>query len=370
MAGFKIPSPKLTAFVAVVGSLVGLKKYDRYQSDQVRAQLQAQAKVKADEPLDPFDMPSKVVVYLSPPPGDGIHKSRIFFRDYVKPIFDAAALDYDVVESKELGEIHHIICEEIQRRRRQLIPSVEEDNKDGATQPKVGSSPVQPVDVTTCPKIAIGRNTLVELYNGLSEGCYSSLNSLPEKESTAAIENTNVTTSAKLSSLEESMVSSPATIADQSNVSPTAAENDSSSNEGEGSVLSESAPSEPSVPAPIVDYDALDRGDLPPIPPVGFINFQNRIGWTNFPRRILGFFHDTPLVEEIGKQALKIALEQRRPFTQADLSMGIEDDQVHQVDEADKVPLVVDSRLHKQLVVYQRPDPESTLPKADTSSDF
>ncbi|KAJ1970191.1 mitochondrial import inner membrane translocase subunit tim54 [Dispira parvispora] len=364
MAGFKIPSPKLTAFVAVVGGLLGLKKYDRYQSDQVRAQLQAQAKVMADEPLDPFDMPSKVVVYLSPPPGDGIHKSRIFFRDYVKPIFDAAALDYDVVESKEPGEIHHTICEEIQRRRRQLIPSAEEDNKDGATPPAVGLSPVRSVDVTTCPKIAVGRNTLVELYNGLSEGCYSSLNTLPEKESTATSED------AKVSPPEAPVASPPASTDVQNSISPAATENDSSIADEKENVLTDPVPSEPPAPTPIVDYDALDTGDLPAIPPIGFVNFQNRIGWTNFPRRILGFFHDTPLVEEIGKQALKIALEQRRPFTQADLSMGIEDDQVHQVEEADKVPLVVDTRLYKQLVVYQRPNPESTPLKSDVSSDL
>ncbi|RKP35737.1 inner membrane protein import complex subunit Tim54-domain-containing protein [Dimargaris cristalligena] len=318
MSKFKLPSPKTTAFVAALGVIVGIKKYDNYRSEQVRNQLKEAASVKAKEPLGPFEMPTKVIVYLSPPPGDGIHKSRIYFRDYVKPIFDAGALDYDIYEAHQTGDIHATVCTELVNRRRDLIPSPKDDplTSEQPLDAPAAASQVQKVDPATCPKIAIGRNTLVEIYNGLSEGATASLNPPPPPPPT-------------------DFLATP---------SPS-------------DPLSASASPSPSPAVPAVDYDSLDTGVLPPIPPIGFVNFKNRIGWSSIPSRILRFFYDTPQVEKIGQQALNIVLERRRVFQPSDLELGTDDDRVHALTPEQQIPLIVEPRILTDLVVYDLPKP-------------
>ncbi|KAJ1981398.1 mitochondrial import inner membrane translocase subunit tim54 [Dimargaris xerosporica] len=356
MAGFKLPSPKTTAVVGVLGGLVGLKKYDNYKCDQIRNALKSEAQVKAQEPLGPLDMPSKVVVYLSPPPGDGIHKSRIYFREYVKPIFDAAALDYDVVEGSEAGDVHSRVSEELKERRREAIQS------ENALPSALSSRAPSPADQqppslvkqqvpALFPKIAIGRNTWVEVLNGLSEGATESLNAAPEPAPELTADSTEP--------------SAAPTMASESAGTTELPDMSSSTIETDAPATSERAalPSAPSVDTtapqlPAVDYDSLDRGAIPLLPTVGFINFQNRVGWTSIPRRILNFFHDAPRVQAIGAQALCIALERQRPWHPAtDGDLGTEDDAVHQLAPEDIMPLVVESRVLSLLSTYERPTP-------------
>ncbi|KAJ1980016.1 mitochondrial import inner membrane translocase subunit tim54 [Dimargaris verticillata] len=358
MAGFKLPSPKTTAVVSVLGGLVGLKKYDNYKCDQIRDAFKREAQVKAQEPLGPFDMPSKVVVYLTPPPGDGIHKSRIFFREYVKPIFDAAALDYDVVEGSEAGDVHSRVAEELKQRRREVIQS--ENELPSLSSPSVPALPSQqPPNLAKqqnpalFPKIAIGRNTWVEVLNGLSEGATESLKVAPEPTPELITDATDAVVAPTTASEADNMTEPPAT------TTPVV--------ESDTPAIFESAASpSPSTPSadttalapPPIDYDSMDRGVIPPLPTLGFINFQNRVGWTSIPRRIFGFFHDAPQVQTIGAQALCIALERQRPWNAAtDGDLGTEDNTVHQLSPDDVMPLVMESRVLSLLSTYERPTP-------------
>ncbi|KAJ1918915.1 mitochondrial import inner membrane translocase subunit tim54 [Tieghemiomyces parasiticus] len=350
MANFKIPSPKTTAFVAVLSAIVGVKKYDTYRADSIRERIKAEASVKAKEPLDPMALPTKVIVYLTPPPGDGIHKSRIYFRDFVKPIFDAGALDYDVIEAKEAGDIHTAVSQELLERRRDQIPAPPGTNDTASNAETIPPSPVQKIDVRTVPKIAIGRQVLAEIYNGLSEGSTGSLNITPEPVpdlvtevaavTDATTEQTTEATDAADLSTETAPVSEPEPfLVDPADATPTTTTN------------TISPPSEPSV-----DYDALDTGDLPLLPVVGFINFKNRIGWLSMPGRILGFFNTAPQVEKIGEQALSVVLEARRPFRNPeDLYRGQDDDVAHGLEPKDIVPVVMEPRVMDNLVVFDVP---------------
>ncbi|KAJ1982472.1 mitochondrial import inner membrane translocase subunit tim54 [Dimargaris cristalligena] len=366
MSKFKLPSPKTTAFVAALGVIVGIKKYDNYRSEQVRNQLKEAASVKAKEPLGPFEMPTKVIVYLSPPPGDGIHKSRIYFRDYVKPIFDAGALDYDIYEAHQTGDIHATVCTELVNRRRDLIPSPKDDplTSEQPLDAPAAASQVQKVDPATCPKIAIGRNTLVEIYNGLSEGATASLNPPPPPPPTdfvpdeidASITTADATT--PLVSEQTGEISTPMGNSEfvPDEVHPTSLVPELAT-PSPSDPLSASALPSPSPAVPAVDYDSLDTGVLPPIPPIGFVNFKNRIGWSSIPSRILRFFYDTPQVEKIGQQALNIVLERRRVFQPSDLELGTDDDRVHALTPEQQIPLIVEPRILTDLVVYDLPKP-------------
>ncbi|KAI7896704.1 uncharacterized protein EV154DRAFT_587711 [Mucor mucedo] len=63
-------------------------------------------------------MPRKVTVYITEPPGDGLEKSRIRFREYANPqtkhaIPVSGAVDYDIKEAKSPGQIETSVMEEI-----------------------------------------------------------------------------------------------------------------------------------------------------------------------------------------------------------------------------------------------------------------
>ncbi|KAG2198525.1 hypothetical protein INT47_008629 [Mucor saturninus] len=56
------------------------------------------------------EMPRKVTVYITAPPGDGLEKSRTWFR----------AVDWEIKETKSPGQIETSVMEEIVQRRRKV----------------------------------------------------------------------------------------------------------------------------------------------------------------------------------------------------------------------------------------------------------
>ncbi|KAG2199828.1 hypothetical protein INT47_009441, partial [Mucor saturninus] len=87
--GLKVPSKNKLIFSRVAGGIAGL------------------------------EMPRKVTVYITAPPGDGLEKSRTWFREYVKPILVAGAVDYEIKEAKSPGQIETSVMEEIVHRCRE-----------------------------------------------------------------------------------------------------------------------------------------------------------------------------------------------------------------------------------------------------------
>jgi import inner membrane translocase subunit TIM54 len=80
----KLPSPKTSAFLAVVSTIFGLKAYDKNECKKIQAQFKELARVKADEPMAVGTKPRRVEVYLVPPPGDGLYKPVEYFERWVK----------------------------------------------------------------------------------------------------------------------------------------------------------------------------------------------------------------------------------------------------------------------------------------------
>ncbi|KAI7891374.1 mitochondrial import inner membrane translocase subunit Tim54, partial [Mucor mucedo] len=67
------------------------------------------------------EMPFKVTLYIIAAPGDGLEKGRTWFREYVKPILVAGAVDYEIKEAKSPGQIETSVMEEIVQRRREAV---------------------------------------------------------------------------------------------------------------------------------------------------------------------------------------------------------------------------------------------------------
>ncbi|KAJ3312718.1 hypothetical protein HDU93_004956, partial [Gonapodya sp. JEL0774] len=69
---------------------------DAYLTQQVHDELVLKASKKADEPWDVKKPHPRYFVCIAPPDGhNNASKLRALFKQHVKPIFDAAAMDYE-----------------------------------------------------------------------------------------------------------------------------------------------------------------------------------------------------------------------------------------------------------------------------------
>nr|CAG8547612.1 2047_t:CDS:2 [Entrophospora candida] len=163
LKSFKLPSKKVMTFFGTCIGISGLIYRDNVLSKEAKKNVQDRVSHLALEPLGVHELPRKVFIYLAPPVGDGLYKTREYFREYVKPILVAAALDYEVVEGARRGELKSKVCEEIIQKRRDLSSNT--DNKDPSSLNRVGDGGI----------IVVGRVGWVEFLEGLNQGCFSSL---------------------------------------------------------------------------------------------------------------------------------------------------------------------------------------------------
>ncbi|KAL1923431.1 uncharacterized protein VTP21DRAFT_8411 [Calcarisporiella thermophila] len=329
---FKIRAPSKTtsAFLLVSATVAGLIYRDKHLSKQVHERLAARVEHLAREPLGPYEMPRKVVVYLAEPPGDGIYKSRRWFREYIKPIFVAAALDYEIKEGSPT-EITSMVQEEIRQRRKRALNALPTDaSKDNGIESKL----TRPEEVDGM--IAVGRIAWCELLNGISAGCNMSLEN-PADISADSVSNEKTT----IDSVEESIATEkelpekPENISNSS-TSPVAAM--------EESVL-ESLHKEPTD----TSYFSLPPTSL--ISPVGFLPQENLLGFRNFPRRIFMAFNSYQYIERVGEEAVKICLGKTRELdTKIDLDLGRDEERVWRRKDLYKVEEIGEEEVEKKKV--------------------
>ncbi|KAG2199998.1 hypothetical protein INT47_000348 [Mucor saturninus] len=136
----------------------------------------------ADRPCGVHKMPRKVTVYITAPPGDGLEKSRTWFREYVKPILVAGAVDYEIKEAKSPNHIETSIMEEIVQHRREAAEAASITETAKYEQLKINSnagftSPVENLNnnkknkVVSDDILGIGRNENREVLCTLGKGC-------------------------------------------------------------------------------------------------------------------------------------------------------------------------------------------------------
>ncbi|KAJ5596708.1 hypothetical protein N7450_003166 [Penicillium hetheringtonii] len=168
----KLPSRNWMIFLTITGSFTGALIYDRREKRRAQQKWSELVAHLAKEPLAVDQMRRKLTVYLAAPPGDGLRIARDHFKEYVKPILTAAALDYNVIEGRREGDVRAGTAEQIRKIRikaGEKTSVVEEPSVETAVldmREKLG------VSDEAGPKgdLVIGRHTWKEYVRGLHEG--------------------------------------------------------------------------------------------------------------------------------------------------------------------------------------------------------
>jgi mitochondrial import inner membrane translocase subunit TIM54 len=258
-------------------------------------------------------MRRKLSVFLSAPPGDGIRPSREYFKQYVKPILVAAAVDYDVIEGRKEGDVRYGTAERIRRFRRRIG---EKGNTDAVEEPdlqEVLETLREKVGIRPEPglrgDLVIGRHTWKEYIRGLHEGWLG-----PLDEPTA-------------SPTETSPI-------DQPDHSPS-----SSTPEGDDASLDATPPPE-SPPQEAEDKNKEEK--KPPSPPYAYLSTAaystspvsptipqtlepsapiphlHLLGFLKTPIRIYNYLNQRKLADDIGRQTAAVVLAAHRPYQRSE----------------------------------------------------
>ncbi|KAK6461507.1 mitochondrial import inner membrane translocase subunit Tim54 [Scheffersomyces coipomensis] len=120
-----LPSRNWLIFGAVVFGIGGGIAYDKYQQSQIRKKYVGQVEYLSQVPYANQLKPRKVTVFIAPPPNSFLDDSVRIFRKFVKPILNAAAIDFQIVSEGRQGEIRHVVAKKIRELR---IAASERDN--------------------------------------------------------------------------------------------------------------------------------------------------------------------------------------------------------------------------------------------------
>jgi import inner membrane translocase subunit TIM54 len=245
-------------------------------------------------------MPRKVTVFLSAPPGDGLSPAREHFREYVKPLLVAAAIDWEVIEGRKEGDVQMGFAEKLRRTRRRL----------GEGEPGVVESDAKEVEKAAVAEyrrthgihefdgirgdIVLGRHTWKEYVRGLHEGWLGPVDLSPHTE----LASTDP-------SLNEFAASEPIFQESQS---------------GESGETTSPPPANPPDPPPSTDALKPIPDTLPFISPSQYpnaptpstipssfdpstpISFPHILGFLNTPTRIYRFLTRRHLADAIGRE--------------------------------------------------------------------
>ncbi|KAB8218810.1 mitochondrial import inner membrane translocase subunit Tim54 [Aspergillus novoparasiticus] len=308
----KLPSRNWMIFLTVTGSFTAALVYDRKQKKRAQQKWCDLVAHLSKESLPVDQTRRKLTVFLSAPPGDGLRVAREHFKEYVKPILVAAALDYQVIEGRREGDIRAGLAERIRKfRRKSGEPStvveetgIEEVVADAREKIGVVEEPVPKGD------LIIGRSTWKEYIRGLHEGWLGPLDP-PQPP---------VTTD----------VPSPSEGA-ETNGSPDETPTTENSEKKEEPEKKDEKPSKPTGPTPAyitpADYSSqsLPRslpqsldGSVP-------IQFPHILGFLNTPIRIYRYLNQRYLADSVGREVAGIVLASAtRPYNDGSFSTDSE----------------------------------------------
>jgi len=309
----------------VTGSFTTALLYDRYQRRKAQQKWCNVVSHLAQEPLPTTQMPRRITVFLSAPPGDGLRAAREHFHEYVKPVLVAGALDWDVVEGRKEGEVRAGLAARIRRLRRRNGEKGDSEDTEESTEDRLEAfrrgAQIRSWDGVQ-GDLVLGRHAWKEYVRGLHEGW---LGPLDEPQSPRA-----PTSDASLYFDAEArdIASSPI----QFNPTPTPDDrrikdinNPDTQNETGGSLPEASLPSQPSEkppekpptkPSPTPPYlrpEAYSTSPLPastpsPFPPSTILPFPHILGFLNTPIRVYRFLTRRYLTDSTGQLVATLVL--------------------------------------------------------------
>jgi import inner membrane translocase subunit TIM54 len=313
-------------FLTITGSFTGAIIYDRREKRRVQQKWSELVAHISKETLPVDQMRRKMTVYLAAPPGDGLRVARDHFKEYVKPILVAAALDYTVIEGRREGDVRAGMAENIRKQRRKA-------GEPSSTVEEVGVEAViaatrEHIGVTDEPgpkgDLVIGRHTWKEYIRGLHEGWLGPLDAPPPppeevKELTAdTVEDVSADKPVSLASPEIASIDSPEFSEENKEAIP---EPKIEEPEKEEEKEEEKKPSKPAGPTPAYIYPSeYSSAILPHTIPQSFdsstpVEFPHILGFLNTPIRVYRFLTQRHLAEDVGRQVAAVVLaNSARPY--------------------------------------------------------
>ncbi|ORZ30607.1 inner membrane protein import complex subunit Tim54-domain-containing protein [Catenaria anguillulae PL171] len=337
--------PKISRGWLIFGSLVttyaALKYRDRRLTDAVRADLDARAEQLASQPLSsPRDRVRKIcIVTMRPHPDDSIRTSLALFNDYVKPVLDKAAVDYDVVDAYEPGTISRHVAGTLAKKQRYQYWTPEDELRAAVLTTPVDDLKyfyrMQDYDAY----VALGRKPFEEVVHGYAMGLEQARKELQEDFPEYDVPNLSAQASPSSSSSSSSW----------------------STWLFGGSATSQQS----SLPA-----------SRPPLvtPPIAYLPLATFSGMRTFPQRLYRWFNQHQLVRDYGEQALALAYASRlRPIDpQTDALLGVREFGVSFVLKKQEKPEgtivegdLMDDEMHK----FWPPPQESPTERARSAAD-
>lgn len=309
---FKLPSRNWLIFLSVTGSFAAAITYDRRQKKAAQKKWCDLVSHIAQHPLPVNQMPRKLTIFLSAPPGDGIRPSREYFKEYIKPVLVAAAMDYDVIEGRKEGDVRYGTAEQIRRLRRKKGEQTEKPDQGEIDPEQLLENIREQLKIRPEPVIrgdlVIGRHTWKEYLRGLHEGWLGPLDEpQSRKEPTPPSDDASPSTSTDLPPDDASISANP----DPPSESP--AENTIPPKEAETKP--------PSPPYAYISTSAYSNSPASPHLPINLepsapIPHRHILGFFNTPIRIYRFLTQRHLADSVGRDTAALVLGLHRPYHQ------------------------------------------------------
>lgn len=116
-----LPSRNWMIFWTVLATVGGGIYHDKHQQKKIREKYMAQVQKLSEEAYASNRVPRKLSIFIAPPPDDFLEESLKHFRRYIKPILNAAAVDYDIYTEGRQGEIRSQVAEKMRQLRRKAV---------------------------------------------------------------------------------------------------------------------------------------------------------------------------------------------------------------------------------------------------------
>ncbi|PWY80598.1 import inner membrane translocase subunit tim54 [Aspergillus heteromorphus CBS 117.55] len=363
---FKLPSRNWMIFFTITGSFTAALMYDRKEKRRAQQKWCDLVAHLSKESLPVEQMRRKITVFLSAPPGDGLRSAREHFKEYVKPILVAAALDYQVIEGRREGDIRAAFAERIRKSRRKAgEPStvVEETS----TEDVVTNARIQ-IGVTDEPgpkgDLVIGRHTWKEYIRGLHEGWLGPLDPPPPPPPAE-----------EFSSPDTGISADGSPITEEPKTEDTKTE-DTASEEKKKEEEEKKKPAKPVGPTPAylstTDYSSQP---LPPTFPQTLdgsvpIPLPHLLGFLNTPIRLYRYLNQRHVAENVGRDVAGMVLASySRPYHEGSISEFTADDSspTSTSPSDDQTP---SSATYEQQTVLEAEEPEwhKSVHKKDESN--
>ncbi|KAI5298014.1 mitochondrial import inner membrane translocase subunit tim54 [Ascosphaera atra] len=320
---FKLPSRNWMIFLTITGSFFGAVIYDRTEKKKIQRKYANLVAHIAKEPLPSNEMRRKLTVFLSAQPGDGLRSSREYFKEYVKPILVAGALDYEVIEGRREGEVRAALAEKIRQRRRELGEGPQDINeKTEAEILLAGMRKNYGIHEEPIAKgdLVLGRNTWREYIRGLHEGWLGPLEQpfVEQPEVELVLEEPSATTPDDASPANTAGQPTDKEAGEATEKAPEEAANKEKTEKEKRKEEEDKKPKGPKRTY-LLPQEYSSR-QLPPSLPEALepscpVHFPHLLGFLNTPIRIYRFLNKRHVAESVGEEVAALVLAaQTRPF--------------------------------------------------------